>query len=146
MPEYPDELCTRCGICCYMPVQGEHGRLYYTPFHCPYLDTQTKLCKVYACRFEQASWEVTVPEAIRLRQLPNGCPYLEGRPRYQGPLPDYAKSAKATRIVNEILRDGPIRIEGNNSYYRWRGRELGLDPYWMPQTTTYSLPKLADLL
>lgn len=145
MTDLSEERCTKCGICCYVSLYGENNQLFYTPFHCPHLDAKTKLCTVYDCRFELVPGELTVTEGLRLRHMPNGCPYAD-EPRYKGPEADYTKSPRVLRIVNEILRKGPSRIERGQCYYIYCGREMCLDQDWRPETTTYQLPALTELL
>ncbi len=142
-----EKKCTRCGICCYLAIP-DNGQRFFTPFHCPYLDSETKLCTVYECRFDVAPWEVPLPDVIKAKQLPNGCPYVEDDPNYKGPVSDYRLSPLVTRRVNEVLRRGPVRIEnhGRRLVYKYGGCEMILDQAWTGQTTTYSLPKLTELI
>ena len=44
-----ESVCCRCGRCCYEKIDFE-GRIYYTGIPCQFLDTQTRLCRVYAER------------------------------------------------------------------------------------------------
>jgi uncharacterized cysteine cluster protein YcgN (CxxCxxCC family) len=55
-----EELCERCGTCCFEKIEDEHGRIFFTLTPCRYLDVVTRQCKVYERRFK------INPECIKL--------------------------------------------------------------------------------
>jgi len=44
-----EAVCARCGRCCYEKVEFA-GHIYYTLIPCQFLDTTSRLCRVYARR------------------------------------------------------------------------------------------------
>ncbi len=75
-----DDLCNRCGKCCYARSLGKNGEIiinYDTP--CDYLDTHTNLCTVYEERFYKCKECKKVGLFIVLFNptLPKDCPYLQ---------------------------------------------------------------------
>jgi len=123
-------LCTKCGICCYVALPDEKGVLFFTPFYCCKL--ASKLCSCYQSRFTRIHFCLTVREAVKQRQLPNGCPYVSDRANYKGPNPDYRQSPQVTALVNRINEHG-------NGVFVWRNLWLKRDYAWTPKTTTYPL-------
>ena len=84
-PLRPDLVqCERCGRCCFVKLFiGDE--IVATPFPCPHLDEQTRLCTVYEQRLELNPFCTTVAEGVRLRIFPAGCAYTRGLPGYQAP-------------------------------------------------------------
>ncbi|MCD8206577.1 MAG: hypothetical protein LUD72_01425 [Bacteroidales bacterium] len=73
-----EDLCTCCGKCCYVRHTAPDGQViidYARP--CEYLDTVTKLCRVYPERFQRCSHcrKVTLWVSLFNPTLPNDCPY-----------------------------------------------------------------------
>ncbi len=83
-PQKSEDLCLRCGRCCHGKVEVE-GQVYYTPEMCPYLDEDSRLCRVYDIRFEICSDCITIADAIEIGALPEDCPYVAEIPDYRGP-------------------------------------------------------------
>ena len=73
-----EELCERCGVCCFEKIEDESGTIYFTRTPCRYLDIDTRLCKIYERRFE------INPECVKLspdiigglRWLHDQCAYM----------------------------------------------------------------------
>lgn len=84
-----EAVCVRCGRCCYEKVEFD-GHIYYTEIPCQFLDTTSRLCRVYARRDSQR------PGCVRLNReniangfLPADCPYVAAIENYPAPtLPD----------------------------------------------------------
>ena len=55
-----EELCDRCGVCCFEKIEDENGNIFFTQTPCRYLDVETRLCKIYERRFE------INPECVKL--------------------------------------------------------------------------------
>lgn len=74
-----EQLCHRCGQCCY-ERSFENGHLLVEQ-NCPceFLDTETKLCVVYPYRFEacERCTKVTLRHALSPRYLPETCAYAQ---------------------------------------------------------------------
>lgn len=77
--------CNRCGQCCYEKIEYE-GDIYYTDEPCEFLDTDTKLCQVYATRHQQKSdCSPLTPRQVGRGLLPKDCPYVANIEGYRGP-------------------------------------------------------------
>jgi len=94
-----EDLCRRCGRCCYRKVWIEE-RLYYTPTPCQYLDTETHLCTVYEKRHLLNPECLSVEEGIRLGVFPADCPYVRDLPDYTPPLEQVLNPA-ALRLIEK---------------------------------------------
>ncbi len=73
-----DDLCTRCGNCCYQRHVTKDGEVLIDYFHpCENLDTETQLCRIYPDRLKKCSHckKVTLWTALFNPTLPNDCPY-----------------------------------------------------------------------
>ena len=84
-PANQESLCKKCGRCCRRKVAIE-GVVFWTPFWCPHLDRETKLCREYARRHDASPSCLSIPEAIAKRALPTDCPYVAGMEGYRGPV------------------------------------------------------------
>jgi len=82
-----EAICFRCGKCCYEKVDLGGGVIRYLDEPCKFLDTTTKLCKVYHSRHEAEPDCISLTEEIvrSLNWLPEGCAYVE-RLRHQDTL------------------------------------------------------------
>ncbi|MEM5947906.1 hypothetical protein WKV44_05055 [Spirochaetia bacterium 38H-sp] len=74
-----EELCNRCGKCCYTRSVYPDGTLfidYDRP--CEYLDTDSNLCTVYERRFEvcKTCRKVNIFHALFARHMPPDCAYV----------------------------------------------------------------------
>jgi hypothetical protein len=80
-----DEICRRCGRCCYEKIEFE-GEVYYTDVPCEKLDPVTRLCTVYENRHvARPGCTPLTPRTIRQGILPADCPYVEGIENYPAP-------------------------------------------------------------
>ncbi len=75
-----DDLCSRCGQCCYdrrVTREGEVIINYFSP--CEYLDPETNLCTVYRERFNRCSHcgKVDLMTALFNPTLPSDCAYVQ---------------------------------------------------------------------
>jgi uncharacterized cysteine cluster protein YcgN (CxxCxxCC family) len=71
-----EQICNRCGRCCYEKIEFE-GEVYYTDEPCEHLDLQTRLCHVYPSRCEvRAGCVALTPDLVRQGLLPDDCPYV----------------------------------------------------------------------
>jgi uncharacterized protein len=74
-----EDICKKCGTCCYEKVDLGGGIIRYTDEPCEHLDTETKLCKVYGDRHEKVPDCISLTEDIVrvLHWLPPDCAYVE---------------------------------------------------------------------
>ena len=80
-----DEICRRCGRCCYEKIEFE-GEVYYTDVPCEKLDPVSRLCTVYENRHvARPGCTPLTPRTIRKGILPGDCPYVEGIENYPAP-------------------------------------------------------------
>ncbi len=73
-----DDLCTRCGKCCYQRrVEPDGTVLINYACCCEHLDRRTNLCKIYNERFEKCDYckKVGLWVSMFNPTLPNDCPY-----------------------------------------------------------------------
>ena len=71
-----EELCQRCGRCCFEKIEYRE-RIFYTDRPCPYLNRDTKLCRVYPQRNRlQPDCAQLTPELAAAGVLPDDCPYV----------------------------------------------------------------------
>jgi hypothetical protein len=72
-----DDLCNRCGSCCFEKIEDERGTIFYTQTPCRYLDVVTRECLVFEKRFavNHECMQLT-PELVEtLHWLPPDCGY-----------------------------------------------------------------------
>lgn len=72
-----ENLCHRCGGCCFEKCIDDRGRIISTPVPCRFLDIITRQCRVYHKRFavDKDCIQLT-PEVVRsLEWLPEHCAY-----------------------------------------------------------------------
>ena len=76
-----EELCDRCGLCCFEKIEDDHGNIFFTQTPCRYLDIVSRLCKIYERRFEiNPDCVKLTPELIvSLRWLHDQCGYKKAR-------------------------------------------------------------------
>ncbi len=74
-----DEICNRCGQCCFNKIIEEDGTVYATPIPCRYFDIVSRSCKVYHKRFETGEECIKLtPEVVRNAVwLPDECAYVK---------------------------------------------------------------------
>jgi uncharacterized cysteine cluster protein YcgN (CxxCxxCC family) len=72
-----DELCKRCGRCCFEKLEDGRGKIIYTQTACRYLDVESRRCKIFERRFEiNPSCVKLTPELVpALHWLPSDCGY-----------------------------------------------------------------------
>lgn len=77
--EHWEAICRKCGKCCYEKLDLGGGLVRYTDEPCVYLDTATKLCKVYENRseFEPDCISLTEELVRNLTWMPEDCAYVE---------------------------------------------------------------------
>jgi len=46
-----EQLCERCGLCCFEKIEDESGAIFFTSIPCRYLDVVTRECRIYHRRF-----------------------------------------------------------------------------------------------
>jgi len=87
-----EDLCRRCGGCCYEKIEHDDGFIEHTETPCRYLDAKTKLCLVYEERFEVCPdcLPVTPETVAELRWLPEDCGYVVYQRRGRGRVPRVA--------------------------------------------------------
>jgi len=112
-PAVREDLCRRCGKCCYEKLRiGDE--VVVTSVPCPYLDTRTNLCTVYAYRHRVNARCLSVEEGIRAHAFPADCPYVRDLPGYRPPLPVEAVPG-AAELVREAFgaaAGGPDSLRG----------------------------------
>jgi uncharacterized cysteine cluster protein YcgN (CxxCxxCC family) len=57
-----EQLCKRCGLCCFEKFEADSGTIFFTATPCRYLDVDTRECKIYERRFE------INPECVQLTE------------------------------------------------------------------------------
>jgi len=57
-----EDLCEKCGICCFEKIEDDNGTIFFTATPCRYLDVVTRECKIYPRRFE------IYPECVQLTE------------------------------------------------------------------------------
>jgi uncharacterized protein len=92
-----EDICDRCGLCCFEKIENDHGTVFFTSTPCRYLDVETRLCKIYERRFE------INPECVRLTPkmvetlhwLHEGCAYMKALGRKSTRI-----SRKSAKLIN----------------------------------------------
>ena len=77
VPSWEDH-CNACGLCCYQRQVTASGVRIDLQRPCPYLDTNTRRCKVYHRRFaaEALCSKVNLLHALFGRRMPLTCGYV----------------------------------------------------------------------
>jgi len=106
-------LCRKCGECCHVKIEVE-GWVVITPYVCPHLDPETRLCAIYERRHELNPL-CTSPEAGILEGFwPGTCAYAKAVPGYVGPrkaTPEEAKQyEEPCQVVQELIRQAAERL------------------------------------
>jgi uncharacterized cysteine cluster protein YcgN (CxxCxxCC family) len=57
-----ENLCNKCGSCCFEKIEDESGTIFFTNTPCRYLDVESRFCKIYDRRFE------IYPDCIKLTE------------------------------------------------------------------------------
>ncbi|MCL5124438.1 MAG: hypothetical protein M1511_08080 [Deltaproteobacteria bacterium] len=74
-----ENICRKCGKCCYEKIDLGGGQIVYTEEPCVYLDTITRMCKIYDKRHEIEPDCIKLTEDFirRINWMPPGCAYIE---------------------------------------------------------------------
>lgn len=78
-PHYWEQICKRCGLCCFEKIISKSNRVIITPIPCRFLDLHTRECKVYHKRFSVGEdCQQLTPEVVAtVNWLPEECAYKE---------------------------------------------------------------------
>ena len=84
-----EQLCRRCGQCCFEKWVERDGAIRFTRVPCRHLEVVSRECRVYAKRLEvgEGCIRLTPENLPELHWLPADCAYVEfilGRPREAG--------------------------------------------------------------
>ena len=73
-----EDICAKCGKCCYEKIDLGGGVVHYTDEPCVHLDTETNLCKVYERRHEVEPDCISLTEELvrYIHWLPEDCAYV----------------------------------------------------------------------
>jgi len=76
-PKYWEQICNRCGLCCFEKTISKQNRVIITPIPCRFLDLHTRECKVYHKRFTVGEdCQQLTPEIVAtVNWLPEECAY-----------------------------------------------------------------------
>ena len=79
-----ESFCHGCGLCCYERNSVAGGVRIDLTRPCPYLDTQTNRCTMYADRFKVAAYcsKVTLLHALFGKRMPLTCGYVQRYRRF----------------------------------------------------------------
>jgi len=72
-----EEICERCGLCCFEKIEGDGGTIFFTQTPCRYLDITTRQCKIYDRRFaiNPLCVKLTAELVREIRWLHDDCGY-----------------------------------------------------------------------
>ena len=106
-----EELCRRCGRCCYEKLIIDN-HVFTTRKPCPHLDVKTNLCTVYDRRLEVNPRCLSVAQGIEFGVFPADCPYVQGLRDYL-PAEDGWLEAETVRKIErgQIFTYEDIRAE-----------------------------------
>jgi uncharacterized cysteine cluster protein YcgN (CxxCxxCC family) len=74
-----ENLCHRCGLCCFEKAIDGKGRIIETQVPCRQLDIHTRECRVYEHRqqIEYDCIKLTPEKVANLKWLPESCAYRQ---------------------------------------------------------------------
>lgn len=74
-----EDICDRCGVCCFEKYEDERGNTFFTRTPCRYLDIVTRLCKIYDRRFDinPECVKLTPDKIENLHWLHEDCAYMK---------------------------------------------------------------------
>lgn len=74
-----ESICRNCAKCCYEKVDLGCGEIVYTNEPCVYLDTVTRMCKIYEKRHEIEPDCLKLTEKLirKINWMPPDCAYVE---------------------------------------------------------------------
>lgn len=64
-----EQICEKCGLCCFEKIEDDDGTIFFTSTPCRYLDIVTRECKIYSRRFEIYPDCVQLTETL-VREIP----------------------------------------------------------------------------
>lgn len=72
-----EQLCEKCGLCCFEKIEDESGAIFFTSTPCRYLDVVTRECRIYHRRFDIYPDCILLTEALvrNLTWLHDDCGY-----------------------------------------------------------------------
>lgn len=76
-PDRWEDLCQRCGGCCFEKIIDDRGRVITTSTPCRYLDIHDRTCRIYANRqqIEPDCIKLTPENVAQFDWLPDDCAY-----------------------------------------------------------------------
>lgn len=76
-PDWED-ICNRCGQCCFEKWIGDDGTIHPTRIPCRFLDVVNRQCKVYHKRFDvdEGCVKLTADLVSSVNWLPEDCAYV----------------------------------------------------------------------
>ena len=76
-----ENVCRKCGLCCFEKIEDVDGTIFYTATPCRYLDVVSRECRIYERRFEINPECVKLTEELvrELRWLPDSCGYRQAQ-------------------------------------------------------------------
>jgi uncharacterized protein len=76
-----EQICTRCGLCCFEKIENEKGAIFFTRTPCRYLDIITRECRIYENRFAINPECVKLTPALlrEIRWLHDDCGYRKSQ-------------------------------------------------------------------
>ena len=107
-----EELCRRCGLCCYGSVRYKGRLVIIKELPCKYLELDAggkATCRIYPDRHQLAPWCQRVErKTVEAGLFPDDCPYVQGIEGYQG----------------KVLLVG----EEKKKFYRWLSENINPQP------------------
>jgi uncharacterized cysteine cluster protein YcgN (CxxCxxCC family) len=102
-----ESICLKCAKCCYEKIDLGGGHIVYTEEPCVYLDTATRMCKIYDKRQE------IEPDCIKLNEhfirqinwMPQDCAYV----KYLG----QKDTLQTVRAIEESKRRKRVKLRGD---------------------------------
>lgn len=121
-----EALCRRCGSCCYEKFVVQ-DTVFTSRTPCKFLNEKTRLCTVYARRFEMNSRCADVESGIRLGVFPADCPYVKGREGYVPPEEDWLDEKTAREVEDGRYRTADEVRQAMKRNRASRSRKSGSD-------------------
>lgn len=74
-----EEICRRCGECCFEKKLDQLGQIFTTSVPCRFLDIHDRSCRIYHQRLqaEEDCIKLTPENIAELDWLPSGCAYRQ---------------------------------------------------------------------
>ena len=106
---HSEELCRRCGRCCYEKLSIEEV-VVITDVPCQHYDEQTRSCRVYPERHSEEGRCITVAEGIEVGAFPADCPYVKDVEGYRGAI-TIEEAEEELDLGREALNDLAKTVE-----------------------------------